>query len=103
MKSKTKVLYGLFCIVMAGLLWNCSPENDYVKEQNREISLNEATFDEVLKDKLFNSAYSRFVKSASPLTNPADARTPLEEQYGFSIIEGIPAKVIRKERPTISL
>ena len=94
MKHYFKKLPVFLYICLAFFAYSCSEENNFVKEQNHlKVKFEQKTFEEVLKIPIFNEAYRKIVKSKGVLNKSAEARTALEDEYGFTIVENSPVRI----------
>ena len=82
-------------ICLALFAYSCSEENNFVKEQNHsKLKFEQKTFEEVLKIPIFNEAYRKISKSKTVFNKSAEARTALEDQYGFTIVAETPVRIV---------
>ena len=89
-------------ICLALFAYSCSEENNFVKEQNHsKLKFEQKTFEEVLKIPIFNEAYRKISKSKTVFNKSAEARTALEDQYGFTIVENSPVRITTEEDGSI--
>ena len=89
-------------ICLALFAYSCSEENNFVKEQNHsKLKFEQKTFEEVLKIPIFNEAYRKITKSKSVFNESAEARTALEDQYGFTIVENSPVRITTDENGSV--
>ena len=80
---------------MALIVYGCSEEQDFVKQQNyKKIKMEDQSFDKLLQLPVFNDAYQKVVKAKTKITNSTMGRTALEEQYGFDIVPEVPVRII---------
>ena len=102
MKHYSKKLNVFLYICVALFVYSCSQENDFIKEQNHsKLKFEQKTFEEVLKIPIFNEAYRKITKSKSVFNESAEARTALEDQYGFTIVENSPVRITTDENGSV--
>ena len=90
----------LICISL--LLFSCSQEQDLIKNQNsKKITIRQKSLDQVLNIPLFNEAYQKLVKTKHKIAKSSQARTQLEELYGFTI-DSSEVKIIELENGTLA-
>ena len=95
MKHYFKKLNTFLYICMALIVYGCSEEQDFVKQQNyKKIKMEDQSFDKLLQLPVFNDAYQKVVKAKTKITNSTMGRTALEEQYGFDIVPEVPVRII---------
>jgi Peptidase family M23 len=95
MKNYFKKLNVFLYICVALIVYGCSEEQDFVKQQNyKKIKMEDQSFDKLLQLPVFNDAYQKVVKAKTKITNSTMGRTGLEEQYGFDIVPEVPVRII---------
>ena len=95
MKHFFKKLNTFLYICIALIVYGCSEEQDFVKQQNyKKIKMEDQSFDKLLQLPIFNDAYQKVVKAKSKITNSTMGRTALEEQYGFDIVPEVPVRIL---------
>jgi hypothetical protein len=88
MKHYFKKLNVFLYICLAFFAYSCTYEKEFVNEENHlKIKMEQKSFDELLQLPAFNEAYRKVIKSKTVLSNEIMARTALEEQYGFDIVD----------------
>lgn len=95
MKRYFKKLNAFLYICIALIVYGCSEEQDFVKQQNyKKIKMEDQSFDRLLQLPVFNDAYQKVVKAKSKITNSTMGRTALEEQYGFDIVPEVHVRIL---------
>ena len=88
----------LFLYICLGLiiLNACTFEEEIIKQNGYQerMKLESKKFSELLKLPAFSNAYKRVINKKVALSNDLAARTALEDQYGFTIVEGKDVKII---------
>ena len=88
----------LFLYICLGLiiLNACTFEEEIIKQNGYQerMKLESKKFSELLKLPAFSNAYKRVINKKVTLSNDFAARTALEDQYGFTIVEGKDVKII---------
>ncbi len=96
----------LFLYICLGLiiLNACTFEEEIIKQNGyqEKMKLESKKFSELLQLPAFNNAYKRVINKKLTLSNDFAARTALEDQYGFTIVEDKDAKVITDVDGSIS-
>lgn len=100
MKQKLKLIMYL---ALAAVVFSCAEERDFVKEQNHRpnVDFKEVSFKEALSIPIFKNAYQKVAKSKSDFGGAEQARTALEEQFGFTIVESSPVRIITDQHGVI--
>ena len=97
MKHTTKKMK-LFLYICLGLiiLNACTFEEEIIKQNGyqEKMKLESKKFSELLKLPAFSNAYKRVINKKVILSNDLAARTALEDQYGFTIVENKDVKII---------
>ena len=92
MKHPTKkfkfILY--FCLATF-LLNSCTQEKEYLENSNQEFKISHKKFKDLILDNNFNNAYKRL---ATEKQSKLAARSALEDQFNFTIVESEEVKVI---------
>lgn len=102
MKQFTKKIHVLFYFCLALQLTSCSVEENVVKKINhKKIDFKEKSFKEALSIPIFSDSYKKLAKNKGEFKNEDDARTALEDQYGFTIVTDSPVRIITDENGTI--
>jgi hypothetical protein len=85
MKQKSKIILLLF-VITGTLFVSCNLEEEYTSEKNHQekMKIYHKTFSELLKNSKFNNAYSKVITKKSEAS-----KTVMEEQYQFTITNGI--------------
>lgn len=87
---------------MIAILFGCSQEKYFIDQHNHgKIDFKEKSFKEALAMPVFNDAYKQVAKSKSAFRSTDDARTALEDQFGFTIVADSPVRIITQENGTI--
>ena len=98
---KKTVLLCFFCI-MTILYYSCTQEKEFVNEHNHsKINYEEKSFKEALSLSLFNDALKKIAKKRGAFRSEAEAKTALEEQFGFTIVEDAPVRIVTDENGII--
>jgi hypothetical protein len=88
----------LFLYICLGLiiLNACTFEEEIIKQNGyqEKMKLESKKFSELLKLPAFSNAYKRVINKKVALSNDLAARTALEDQYGFTIVENKDVKII---------
>lgn len=84
MKKKTKILNKLLILSIFLLLFSCTEEKNYLENNNRELKFTQKPFKEMILLKDFNNA---FQKVKSEKQKSFVARSAIEDQYDFTIVE----------------
>ena len=96
----------LFLYICLGMiiLNACTFEEEIIKQNGYQerMKLESKKFSELLKLPAFSNAYKRVINKKVKLSNDLAARTALEDQYGFTIVEGKDVKVITDVDGSIS-
>jgi hypothetical protein len=96
---KKKLIY-LSLTISSLLLTNCSVEEKIVENSKQShVKISEKTFDELIKNEIFNSAYSKISKPNNLNNNSIQGKTVMEDQYGFTISDQ-PATVLEETNKT---
>ena len=74
----------------------CTFEEEIIKQNGyqEKIKLESKKFSELMQLPAFSNAYKRVINKKVTLSNDIAARTALEDQYGFTIVEDKDVKVI---------
>jgi hypothetical protein len=95
----------LFLYICLGLiiLNGCTFEEEIIKQNGYQerMKLESKKFSELLKLPAFSNAYKRVINKKVILSNDLAARTALEDQYGFTIVENKDVKIITDVDGTI--
>lgn len=96
MKQPPKIKLILYFCLGLFVLNACTLEEDVAREQahQEKMKLESKSFHELLQTSLFSTAYKKVINKKVTLSNDFAARTALEDQYGFTIVEDQPVKVI---------
>lgn len=100
--TTTKMKFFLYICLGLVFLNSCTLEEDIIKKNDcqEKIKLESKKFSELLKLPVFSNAYKRLINKKVILSNESAARTALEDQYGFTIVESKPVKVITDQGST---
>lgn len=87
---------------MTILYYSCTQEKEFVNEHNHsKINYEEKSFKEALSLSLFNDALKKIAKKRGAFRSEAEAKTALEEQFGFTIVEDAPVRIVTDENGII--
>jgi hypothetical protein len=100
MKQKLKLIMYL---ALAAVVFSCAEERDFVKEQNQKPNINfrQVSFKEALSIPIFKNAYQKIAKNSSNFGGAEQARTALEEQFGFTIVAESPVRIITDQHGAV--
>src|SRR5688500_4212028 len=88
----------LLCSIV--LLLNCQSEDLALdSHEHKQLKITEKSFEELMADSQFKTAFAKIPKGKSATSNSLQARTVMEAQYGFTIAD-TPAKVIETDNKT---
>lgn len=96
MNKKLNYLIKSILILVLIAFTGCEKElyEDNLRNERPKINLKQQSLDELLKIPLFNDAFQKLAKTKSKIANKQSARTALEDQYDFTIVEDEPIKII---------
>jgi hypothetical protein len=95
MIQKLKNIFKLTAILALTLFTGCSEEKEFVNQHNHDkLKIENKSFKEVLNIPIFNDSYQRLAHKKVKITNSQEARTALEDEFNFTIVESSPVKVI---------
>jgi hypothetical protein len=84
------------------LYFSCTQEKEYINENNHpKIDFQQTSFKEALSMPVFNNAYSKIAKKKVAFKGTEEARTALEDQFGFTIVTDAPIRIIIDQNGTI--
>ena len=95
MKHQLKKILLLY-LLTGTLFVSCTMEEEAIRNHNysKEIKIYQKSFDELIKDSKFATSFNKLPKKKSTLQTSTQARTVMEEQYGFTITN-TPARVMQ--------
>lgn len=87
------------------LLWGCQIDDDVHIDSNNSVThnhykLEKKSLDELLKNKLFKDSFQKVLKNSISFNSSMNAKTAIEQEYGFTINENSPINVISTEKAT---
>lgn len=103
MIKKCKIFALLLFVTIAFIFSSCEKElyQETIKNENlKNLKLESKSFKELLQLPTFNNAYQKIANRKLNLNNSLTARTALEDQFGFTIVEDKPIKVITDQEST---
>ena len=101
MIRKLKNTLKLTTLLLLTLFTGCTQEKDYVNENNHsKLKIENKSFQEVLNIPIFNKSYQRLAQKKGKTSNSQEAKTALENEYNFTIVESSPVKVITDTEST---
>ena len=84
------------CFIVLFIL-ACETQEDFINPKNQKhFHVTDKPLQELILNKQFNESFRKLQKSNAPLTSSENAKTALEDQYGFTITNEI-AKVIESD------
>ena len=90
--TQTTTKLKLFLYICLGMivLNACTFEEEVIKQNGyqEKIKLESKKFSDLMQLPVFSNAYKRVIHKKVTLSNDFAARTALEDQYGFTIVEG---------------
>jgi hypothetical protein len=98
MKQRLKQITKFIAICALVVLSSC--EKDLYEEgikQNNNLKIEQKSFQELLLNKKFNTAYEKVEKSKISKKGDLQGRTALEDEYNFTIVEQSPVKILTNE------
>jgi len=98
MKQRLKQITKFIAICALVVLSSC--EKDLYEEgikQNNNLKIEQKSFQELLLNKKFNSAYKKVEKSKISKKGDLQERTQLKDDYNFTIVEQSPVKILTNE------
>lgn len=95
MKHQLKKILLLY-LLTGTLFVSCTMEEEVIRKHNysKDIKIYQKSFDELIKDSKFATSFNKLPKKKSTLQTSTQARTVMEEQYGFTITN-TPARVMQ--------
>ena len=98
---KQQLFKKLSLLFIGSILFSCSLEEEYVEkqqyQQTSKYSIERKSLQELLKNQKFSTAFSQLPKQDIKITGSIAGRTVMEQDYGFTISESIPAQVMSTE------
>jgi uncharacterized membrane protein YgcG len=95
---KQQLFKKLSLLFIGSILFSCSLEEEYVEkqqyQQTSKYSIERKSLQELLKNQKFSTAFSQLPKQDIKITGSIAGRTVMEQDYGFTISENIPAQVM---------
>ncbi|WP_298392624.1 hypothetical protein [Flavobacterium sp.] len=98
MKQRLKQITKFIAICALVVLSSC--EKDLYEEgikQNSNLKIEQKSFQELLLNKKFSSAYQKVEKSRISKREGLQGRTALEDEYNFTIVEKSPVKILTND------
>lgn len=98
MKQRLKLIAKFIAICALVVLISC--EKDLYEEgikQNNNLKIEQKSFQELLLNKKFSSAYEKVEKSKFIKREALQGRTSLEDEYNFTIVEQSPVKILTND------
>lgn len=95
MKQKLKKILLLY-LFTGTLFVSCTMEEEVIRNHNysKDIKIYQKSFDELIKDSKFATSFNKLPKRKTNLKSGEQARTVMEEQYGFTITNS-PVRVVQ--------
>mgnify|MGYP006182645719 FL=1 len=98
---KQQLFKNLSLLLTTVFFASCSLEDEYVAkqqyQQSSKYSIERKSLKELLQDQKFSTAFNKLPKQKTIITTPVTGRTVMEQDYGFTISENIPAQVMSTE------
>ncbi len=98
MKQRLKLIAKFIAICALVVLISCEKElyEEGIK-QNNNLKIEQKSFQELLLNKKFSSAYEKVEKSKVIKREALQGRTSLEDEYNFTIVEQSPVKILTND------
>ncbi|MDY0090819.1 MAG: hypothetical protein RBR78_10710 [Flavobacteriaceae bacterium] len=100
LKRKLLMILGFMAVFLHSCQNDDFKENNHNHQNKLNVKIEDKTFENLMNDQKFSSAFGKITKQKYKLPNSIVAKTVMEEDYDFIISDDIPAKVITTESLT---
>jgi len=97
LKRKLLMILGFMAVFLHSCQNDDFKENNHNHQNKLNVKIEDKTFENLMNDQKFSSAFGKIPKQKYKLPNSIVAKTVMEEDYDFIISDDIPAKVITTE------